>query len=126
MNSHSKKWQKFPPVNSLITATPGTGSRSGKWHFTVNGYSLNLPNGYANGFNAAAGNGATTWMNLVRKTDFDESNFTPYSARKVSVSDTVNVHDGQEVVIYTRVWNDTTKKYEFYVCILFKYKIFRF
>ena len=101
-------------TNSVITATPGTESNSGKWHFTVNGYSMNLPNGSDNGFNAATGSGETTWMNLVEKSVLNDDDFTLYTAKKVSVSDTTNVYDGQQVVIYTRIWNETTKKYEFY------------
>ena len=99
---------------SVITATPGTGSNKGKWHFTVGNYSLNLDGAANKGFNAATGNGATTWMNLVEKSVLEEDDFTLYTAKKVSVSDTVNVYNGQQVVIYTRIWNDTTKKYEFY------------
>ena len=99
---------------SVFTATPGTGEYSGKWHFTVNGYSLNLPNGSANGFNGATGSGAATWMNLVEKSVLTEDDFTTYTAKKVSVSDQTNVYNGQQLIIYTRIWNDTTKKYEFY------------
>ena len=96
---------------SVITATPGTGSNKGKWHFTVNGYSLN----YASGsFNGAKNSDATTWMNLVERSTLNDGDFTLYTAQKVSVSDTDNVYNGQQVVIYTRVWNDTTKRYEFY------------
>ena len=111
---------------SVVTATPGTGGNSGKWHFTVNGYSLNLFSNADNGFGAATGTGATTWLNLVEKTLLDDSDFTLYSAHKVRVSDDDNVYDkeveenGQtvrkqsQVVIYTRIWNTTDKKYEFY------------
>ena len=53
-------------------------------------------------------------MNLVKRSELDEEDFTFYSAKKVSISDTLNVYDGQEVVIYTRIWNDTKKKYEFF------------
>ena len=96
---------------SVITATPGTGSNSGKWHFMANGYSLNLS---GTEFNAATGSGDTTWMNLVEKSGLNDDDFNLYTAQKVSVSDTEKVYDGRQVVIYTRVWNDTTKKYEFY------------
>ncbi len=101
-------------ISSVITATPGTGSNSGKWHFTVNGYSLNLPGGSSNGFNASTGGGDTTWMNLVEKSVLSDDDFKRYVAKKVSVSDTANVGNGQQVVIYTRIWNDTVKRYEFY------------
>ena len=99
---------------SVITARPGTGENAGKWHFVVGNYALNLPGKSSDGFNAVTGNGATTWLNLVEKSFLNEEDFTLYSAQKVSVSDTVNVYNGQQVVIYTRIWNETAKKYEFY------------
>ena len=92
-----------------------TGSQQGgKWHFTVNEYSLNLAGSAANGFNGAKGIGDTTWMNLVEKSSLNDDDFKQYNAKKVSVSDPNNVYDGQQVIIYTRVWNETAKKYEFY------------
>ncbi|MBQ9156753.1 MAG: hypothetical protein IJ137_08230 [Eubacterium sp.] len=99
---------------SVITATPGTGTFAGKWHFTVGGYSLNLPSGTAGGFNGATGSGAATWMNLVEKSVLNDDDFNLYSARKVSVSDNELAYNGQQLILYTRIWNDTSKKYEFY------------
>ncbi|MBQ9249523.1 MAG: hypothetical protein IJ179_04050 [Oscillospiraceae bacterium] len=98
---------------SLITATPGTGAYSGKWHFTVDGYSLNLSS-VGNGFNGASGSGATTWMNLVKESDLQDDSFQYYTAKKVSVSDALQVADGQQVVLYTRIWNETKRRYEFF------------
>ncbi len=102
-------------VSSVISATPGTGEYAGKWRFTVNGYSLNLPKKTEDGFNAIKNEAATVWMNLVEQTELDDDAFTPYTARKVSVSDSENVYTGQQVILYTRIWNETAKKYEFYV-----------
>ena len=99
---------------SLIKAIPGTGANSGKWHLSVGNYSLTLPNSADNGFNGTTGTGPTTWMNLVEKSSFPEEDFTYYNAKKVSVSDTSQVPDKKQVIIYTRVWNDTKKKYEFF------------
>ena len=53
-------------------------------------------------------------MNLVEKSVLDDDAFVPYSAKKVSVSDTENVYNGQKVIIYTRIWNDNNKRYEYY------------
>lgn len=124
-----------PADASVIKATPGTGSNSGKWHFTAGGYSLNYAGSAANGFNAANGSGASTWLNLVEKSTLTDEDFVEYSARKISASDDIlsatqkddngeilkddegNVvykSEKTKVVIYTRVWNETTKKYEFY------------
>ncbi len=122
---------------SVIQAMPGAGSNKGKWHFTVNGYSLNYNNEQsANIFNAANSSNATTWLNLVEKsTTLTDDDFVEYSARKISASDDIlsatekdeqgqimrdddgNVvykKDKTKVVIYTRVWNEETRKYEFY------------
>lgn len=120
---------------SAIQATSGTGSNKGKWHFTVNGYSLNFSGSDANNFNAVNSNNATTWLNLVERSTLSDDDFVEYSARKISASDdilsaTEKDEDGQiklddegnvvykedktKVVIYTRVWNEETRKYEFY------------
>ncbi|WP_303838305.1 SpaA isopeptide-forming pilin-related protein [Ruminococcus flavefaciens] len=52
------------------------------------------------------------YINLVDLTELPEHNkVVTYKAREVSVSD---VKDGEELIIYTRVWNDTAKRYDFY------------
>ena len=101
---------------SVFTLTPGTGENSGKWHFGVNGYAIE-PN--LNGNDAGKGfwgssNSSVSWLNLVEKSVLEDDDFNLYTAKKVSVSDTVNVYNHQQVVIYTRVWNDAAKQYEFY------------
>lgn len=100
-------------VYSQIKATPGKGSNKGKWHFSVNNYSLNYLSS-AKSFNTATGSNSATWLNLAEKSIIEDDDFTLYSAKKVSVSDEVNVHNDQQVVIYTRIWNETEKKYEFF------------
>ncbi len=100
-------------TKSVFAATPGTGEYSGKWHFTSGGHSLNLA-GATSGFNAKTGNDKTTWMNLVERSNMPEEDFNLYKARKVSISDENNVYDGQQVIVYTRIWNEKTLRYEFY------------
>ena len=111
--------------NSLIQVIPGSDANSGKYSFTANGYALEINlsnNSTANGFWGTTNNADTKWMNLVEKSVLPEEDFTLYAARKVSVSDEENVYDKEEdgerqqsqIIIYTRIWNDTTKKYEFY------------
>ena len=102
------------PVNSVIKVKPGTGSNQKKWNFSVNGRSLNLPAKADQGFNGANNTNARTWMNLVEKSVLGDDDFQLYTAKKVSVSDTEMVQDGQTVILYTRVWNDAAKRYEFY------------
>ncbi|MBQ8081466.1 MAG: hypothetical protein IJ240_06175, partial [Clostridia bacterium] len=100
---------------SVITAVPGTGANRGKWHFTAeDGYSLNYAGADSNVFNGANDNKAPSWLNLVEKSVLTDEDFHYYSAKKVSVSDEANVYDSQQIVIYTRIWNDTDKRYEFY------------
>ena len=99
---------------SVVKAVPGTGEYSGKWRLSVNGYALNLPEGSAKGFNAVTGTGAAAWMNLVERSVLEEEDFKLYAAKKVSISDKMQVCNGQQVILYTRIWNDTKKKYEFF------------
>ena len=120
---------------SVIKAEPGTDEYSGKWHFTVGNYSLNYAGSSANIFNAVNNNPATSWLNLVEKSTLSDDDFKEYTARKISASDDIlSATEKDEngyilvddegnpvyrekktrVVIYTRVWNETTKKYEFY------------
>ena len=101
-------------LHSLLKATPGTGANKGKWHFSAGTYSLSLQGSAGNGFQAVAGSAASTWMNLVEKSVLTEDDFNLYTAKKVSVSDMENVYNGQQVVIYTRIWNENTKRYEFF------------
>ncbi len=120
---------------SKIKATPGTDENSGKWHFSVGNYSLNYTGSSSNNFDAKNDSRETTWLNLVEKSTLTDDDFVEYSARKISASDDIlsatEKDDSGEilvddegnpvyrtektkVVIYTRVWNETTKKYEFY------------
>ena len=65
----------------------------------------------ADGFNA---NGTgSSWFNLVEETQISGDYKRTYSARKISVSDD-GLHTGSQLIVYTRVWNDTTKKYDYF------------
>lgn len=106
-----------PASASVIQATPGTGPNSGKWHFTVDKYSLNYSGGSAKDFNAVNNSNATTWLNLVERSTLTDKDFVEYSARKISVSDDIlsaTAEEKAKIIVYTRVWNETTKRYEFY------------
>ena len=99
-------------ADSIITMTPGTGANEGKWNLSSGGYSLKYSGNAANGFLGARE--SNVWLNLVEKSDFTEDKFTTYTARKVSVSDEEKVYDESQIIIYTRVWNETRKRYEFF------------
>ena len=101
-----------------FTLTAGTDANKGKYNFSANGYSIEAvmnDKGVGESFKAVKGTTDKSWLNLVTiKENLHEDSFTLYSARKVSVSDLDNVSDGNAYVIYTRVWNNETKRYEFY------------
>lgn len=63
---------------------------------------------------AAQANNNNQWFNFVEHSVYGDDDFIEYYAYKVSVSDSVNVANGKQIVIYTRVWNEAEKKYEFY------------
>ncbi|MBR1457276.1 MAG: CHAP domain-containing protein, partial [Oscillospiraceae bacterium] len=103
------------PEGSLITVTPGTGKYKGKYTFSVYGSALELETVSDDKVFRASGTiGETSWLYLAETTELSEDDLLIYSARKVSVSDEEEVVTGQNVVIYTRVWNEETLKYEFY------------
>lgn len=105
-----------PTNNSKIVVKSGTAGNAGKYNFSVGGNALTLMGGnYTNGFVSSSTGGNYSWLSLAQKTTFTEEDFVIYSAEKVSVSDKQRVKTGEQVIIYTRIWNDTLKKYEFYV-----------
>ena len=77
------------------------------------GTTLTYSNKYAQGFNVG-GEAGLEWLYLVEEkpedmlSDYEKVN----TATKVSISDTVKVHDGQYVIIYTRQWKND--HYEYY------------
>ena len=97
----------------VITVEAGTGKNQGKYKFSTATKELRL-NG--SNFEAAAKstNNANSWMNLAELSNLNDDDFVTYTATKVSVSDTVNVPDGAQVVVYTRIWNSETLRYEYY------------
>ncbi|MDO4891478.1 MAG: hypothetical protein Q3963_08935, partial [Coriobacteriaceae bacterium] len=115
---------------TAFKVTSGTGENTGKFRLSVGNYKIELnanQSDVSRGFWGTGSNSATSWLNLVERDEaLDDDDFQLYTAKKVSVSDTENVYGPEEygnpdpdveksqVVIYTRVWNDTTKRYEFY------------
>ncbi|MBQ9156227.1 MAG: hypothetical protein IJ137_05555 [Eubacterium sp.] len=112
-----------PDDNCVITVEAGTGIYSGKYKFSSNGSALRL-NGTT--FDRAAdltnSNNANCWMNLAELSNLKDDDFVVYTAEKVSVSGTVkedgsidyDVEDGDQVIIYTRIWNEDTLRYDYY------------
>ena len=56
-------------------------------------------------------NSMSQWLHLVKPSELTQEDHITYYADKVSVSD---VPDGQKVIVYTRIWNDDEKAYDFY------------
>ena len=104
-----------PDANCRIRAVPGTRNQAGQIRLIGEAAkkAITLTNDYK-GFNATNSNDSNAWHYLVEYSVYSEEDFVRYSAHKVSVSDRVNVANGQQVIIYTRVWNETEKKYEFF------------
>ena len=53
-------------------------------------------------------------LHLVKKTDVTDEDYITYTAKRISVSDGQEACDGQQVIVYTRVWDDVNKRYDFY------------
>ncbi len=105
-----------PDANSVITVLSGTGQYAGKIRLcNSSGQAVNLYSGRAsNGFGGYNDSGPNEWFNLIEKLPIENEDIVIHSATKVSVSDTVNVPNGSQIILYTRIWNETTKRYEFY------------
>ncbi|MBP5494714.1 MAG: hypothetical protein J6X97_06425 [Lachnospiraceae bacterium] len=72
---------------------------------------------YNSGFKSSSlsnASGQKYILYLAERSVYSEGDFVSRFAYKVSVSDTTNVHSGTNVIIYTRIWNETDTKYEFY------------
>ena len=63
------------------------------------------------GFGLSTNNNANTWLNLIDFATLSDENLITYSADRISVSDAVN---GQKVIVYTRIWNEDTLRYDIY------------
>lgn len=105
-----------PDETALIKVETGTGSNAGKYNLSVGNYSLALMGGnVSNGFVSSTDKNDISWLTLVEKDNIlDDEQFQVYTAKKVSVSDTASVYDGQKLIIYARIWNPNETKYEHY------------
>ncbi len=98
--------------NCRIQMLPGTGTHLGEVSLK-NGsnmiyYSGHLDTGFK--VNGASGN---EWLKLTEVSELTQDYFLTYSAKKVSVSDP-EVTNGSRIIVYTRVWNESLKKYLYY------------
>lgn len=97
-----------------IQVIPGKDSYAGKIRLTADGKTISY-DASNNKFVAANDSGTDTKASLsfTELSDLEDDDFISYSATKVSVSDET-VTNGSRVIVYTRKWNEETKRYEFY------------
>ena len=107
-----------PDEYSLFQISLGTGAQAGKIRIVssqAKKSAISLKNNTVEqGFTGREVSDESTFFKLLTPTVLGDDDFVPYTAIKVSVSDTAKVHNGSQVVVYTRIWNDKAKQYEFY------------
>ena len=106
-----------PDEYSLFYVTEGTGDYAGKLRIRSKEsqeYLALVNSSTTKGFIGRSAVSSNCYFALCVPSFLTEDDFVPYCATKVSVSDREAVHNGSQVVVYTRVWNDTAKQYEFY------------
>ena len=101
-----------PTDSCKLQVVPGTGTDAGKICLKQGDITLTYSGTVAGGF-TVGGIAGSEWLYLVESTDLTSDYLRTWSANKVSVSDP-SVTNGSRVIVYARVWNDATKKYEFY------------
>ena len=83
-------------------------STGGKYvTFNIEGDGTNTT--YSFGLSSTAS--SLSWLSLVDFVTLTNSDLISYSADRVSISE---VENGDTIIIYTRIWNKTTKKYDIY------------
>ena len=97
---------------TVVKVTPGSGADEGKIFLSSGNQYLTYDT--TDGFKTTTTASSRVGLNLVEKSNASLSDKMTYSAKEVSVSDTVNVSNGAKVIVYTRVWNETTSSYDFY------------
>lgn len=114
-NGASVTLTDIPDSDCELTVVQGTGNYSGMIQIKNSaGMAVNLKsNKIANGFQGyTAGNGANEWLSLAQLSVIKDDDFVTNIAKKISVSE---IKDGQQVVVYTRVWDETKKEYQHYI-----------
>ena len=109
INKGSVTLSDEPTEKSLIRVVPGANANRGCFSFTSsNGYTLAMTGSDdSRAFTGVTGNPVKKWFRFAVKSNLSEDDYLIYTAKKLSVSDTVD-----QVVLYTRVWNED--RYDFY------------
>ena len=93
----------YNTVDNKVRLTDISNNRS--VHFNNNNNSIK--------FTANQNSSSVQWLYLVDNVGLSQEDYITYSADKVGVSDDA-VTNGTSVIVYTRIWNDEKKTYEFY------------
>ena len=101
-----------PDASCELQLVPGTGAHTGEICLKSGSVTLTYSGVADNGF-TTGGSVGSEWLRLVTLSELTSDYFLTYSASKVSVSDP-GVTNGSRIIVYTRAWNEETKKYEFY------------
>ena len=106
-----------PDVYSVMKVTEGVGPYAEQIRIVGKqaGQALTLPGGnVGNGYSAVNSYNQYNHLMLAEKSFLNDDDFVPYTAVKVDISDNSQVHNGSQVIVYTRIWNEHSKEYEFY------------
>lgn len=95
-----------------VQVVPGSGATAGSICLKSGNATLTYTGNADSGFKTGGGAGSE-WLHLAVISELTDDYFMTYSASKVGVSDP-SVVDGSRIIVYTRVWNDEAKKYEFF------------
>ena len=104
-----------PDADCELIVQQGRGNYSGMIQIKNSaGMAVNLKSRtIANGFQGyTAGNGINEWLSLAQLSVIKDDDFVTNIAKKTSVSE---IQEGQQVVVYTRVWDNADKAYKFYI-----------
>ena len=100
-----------------IQVVPGTGIHSGQIILKDpdTGATLTYSGKYAEGFDVNAGIGKEyLYLAEEKPESMLDGYYKTYSATKVSVSDLEKVSNEQRIVVYTRAWNESRSKYDYF------------
>lgn len=101
-----------PAEASEIRVVPGTGIHAGEISLFSDGIPLTFSGTVDGGFSVNGDVGAE-WLHMVELSELTTDYFMTHSAKKVSVSDE-GVTNGSSVIVYTREWNASKLKYDYY------------
>lgn len=109
---------------SEIAVIPGTGDNAGKIKLECGGkaiyFKTNNQNGGTFALASSGDGGKNFWLRLADISRLLEDDFIVYKAKKTGISeadpDTGEkiITNGTRVIVYTRIWNELTKSYDFF------------